>query len=105
MARSPITLSQFKTSLKDAEPPDGLGAPLLALWRDAKGDWDGAHKRVDHLSEENAMWVHAYLHRREGDLSNARYWYARAGRTPSALSLEAEWEEIAAALIEGRDCE
>ncbi len=88
------TLSSFRAS---AAPPDE--PPLRALWLDARGDWDGAHKCVDVLEDKDSMWVHAYLHRKEGDVSNARYWYARAGRPPQDGPLEDEWTEIAGALL------
>ncbi|PPD46619.1 MAG: hypothetical protein CTY15_00995 [Methylocystis sp.] len=84
--------------LASTSPP---GDPALrALWLDARGDWDGAHKCVDDASDPDGMWVHAYLHRKEGDRWNARYWYARAGRPPHEGILAQEWREIAAFLIE-----
>lgn len=78
-------------------PPDA--PPLRALWLDARGDWDDAHKCVDACADGDSMWVHAYLHRKEGDPSNARYWYGRAGRPPRETPLETEWSEIATALL------
>jgi hypothetical protein len=95
-----MTLSEFKASLEKGSPPGSLAPPLLALWRDAKGDWDRAHKCVDRLSDPQSVWVHAYLHRKEGDSSNARYWYSRANRTPATAPLEEEWAAIATALLE-----
>ncbi|MBI1980449.1 MAG: hypothetical protein HYS63_02570 [Methylocystis sp.] len=88
----------FLASLSADEPP-ALSPPLRALWFDAKGDWNAAHKCVDQLSDPDSMWVHAYLHRKEGDLSNAHYWYRRAQREPHRGPLEQEWREIAEALI------
>lgn len=79
------------------EPPDGLPAPLAALWWDAKGEWARAHSLVDELETGEAMAVHAYLHRKEGSAGNAEYWYERAGRKFYREALEAEWE----ALVEG----
>ena len=96
-----VTLEEFKASLDQAELPPGLAATLDALWQDGKGDWDAAHKIVQAEHGADAEWVHAYLHRKEGDLSNAGYWYRRCNRPVSALSLEAEWAEIAAALLAG----
>lgn len=93
-----MDIDVFSASLCADEPP-ALSPPLRALWFDAKGDWDAAHKCVDQLSDGDSMWVHAFLHRKEGDLSNARYWYARAGRAPHEGALEAEWREIAMALL------
>ena len=94
-----MTLAEFLASLEDPRPPASFGPPLLALWRDARGDWDGAHKCVDQLSDPESMRVHAYLHRKEGDSSNARYWYSRAGHAPSTASLEEEWTAIAQTLL------
>ncbi len=92
------TLADFRASLDapDRPPPE---APLRALGLDARGDWDGAHKCVDVRDDADSMWVHAYLHRKEGDLGNARSWYARAGRPPQTTPLEQEWAEIATALL------
>ena len=72
---------------------------LRALWYDAKGDWEKAHAIAQSVTGEDAAWVHGYLHRKEGDLSNSAYWYSRAGRNKSTLSLEAEWEEIVNTLL------
>ncbi|MFM6937266.1 MAG: hypothetical protein ACKOXH_06220 [Aquirufa sp.] len=76
-------------------PLEELKTPVLAsLWYDAQGDWDQAHAQVDHLSGRDAAWVHAYLHRKEGDLWNADYWYARAQKKRPSCTLEAEWESL-----------
>ncbi len=88
---------KFRETVKLQLPPDGLSAPLAALWWDAKGDWTQAHTLVDELETMDGMAVHAYLHRKEGSLSNADYWYARAGRKFHRPSLEDEWT----ALVEG----
>jgi len=96
-----MTFDEFKASLGGTKtPPAGLGGALEALWHDARGDWHAAHQRVQSESGEDAAWVHAYLHRKEGDLSNAHYWYRRAGKTPSRASLEEEWQAIAEALVD-----
>lgn len=96
-----MNLSAFKASLARDRPPQGLSEALEALWWDAKGDWDKAHTLAQEAGDAGA-WVHAYLHRKEGDLGNARYWYRQAGRKPvTKAPLEAEWEEIAQALLEG----
>ncbi len=92
------TLADFRASLTGSDPPTPA-APLRALWFDARGDWDVAHTCVDVRDDKDSMWVHAYLHRKEGDLSNARYWYARAGRPPRESPLDEEWAEIATALL------
>ena len=89
--------TEFRATLVGQTPPDHLPVTLRALWWDAKGDWARAHGLVDELETREAMAVHAYLHRREGALSNADYWYARAGRQFHRPTLEAEWQ----ALVEG----
>jgi hypothetical protein len=90
-----------KSSLSEPAPDGKLTPPLAALWWAAKGDWDAAHKIVQDESDANAAWVHAYLHRVEGDLSNAGYWYRQAGQPVAKDSLENEWERIVSALEEG----
>jgi len=82
----------FEEFLAAAAPPADASPALQALWHDAHGDWARAHACVQDAPEGEAAWVHAYLHRREGDLANARYWYARAGRPPpaGAVTLDAE---------------
>jgi hypothetical protein len=94
-----LSLSTFIASIAAGDPPRVDSAPLRALWLDARGDWDGAHKCVDVREDADSMWVHAYLHRKEGDLWNARHWYARAGRPPRDGSLEDEWTALATALL------
>jgi hypothetical protein len=96
-----VSMADFKASLAGARPDARLKPPLAALWWAAKGDWDAAHKIVQDESDANSAWVHAYLHRVEGDLSNAGYWYRRAGKATAKDSLEAEWERIVSALTEG----
>ena len=86
--------SEFRESTKQQIPPEGLTAPLAALWWDAKGEWTQAHGLVDELESKVGMAVHAYLHRKEGALSNAEYWYARAGREFHRPELEDEWEAL-----------
>jgi hypothetical protein len=88
------TLNEFKASLKAAEPNSSLTMQLKSLWYDAKGDWNLAHKHVDHLSNPESAWVHAYLHRKEGDTGNAEYWYRRAGKVRPVISLAQEWEAL-----------
>jgi hypothetical protein len=82
-----------------AAPPQGLAGPLLALWWDARGDWARAHEAAQAGGDAESAWVHAYLHRKEGDLPNAGYWYRRAGRPVATGPLEREWAAIAAALL------
>lgn len=94
-----MTPADFKNSTAGDAPPANLSAPLQALWWAAKGDWDKAHKIVMDQETADAAWVHAYLHRVEGDLPNARYWYAQARREVAGGALEAEWAAIATALL------
>ena len=89
--------------LSGNEPPAGLSVYQKALWYDAKGMWDEAHDGVATASGPMAAWMHAYLHRKEGDFGNARYWYARAGRSAATGSLEAEWRDLAAAAAAQKD--
>ena len=74
-----MTLQQFRETLTSPEPPPGLGAALAALWHDGRGDWGAAHGVAQDINTPEGAWIHAYLHRKEGDLSNARYWYRQAG--------------------------
>jgi hypothetical protein len=95
-----MDLPAFRASLADPAPPAGLVPALAALWWDARGDWQAAHEAVQaHEGTAQADRVHAYLHRKEGDLSNAGYWYRRAGAKPCTGALEAEWEAIAIQLL------
>jgi hypothetical protein len=91
-----MTLSEFRAAT--VEPAD-LSAPLRALWQDAAGYWDAAHRLVQDDDSADAAWVHAYLHRKEGDPGNAGYWYARAGRESATSPLGVEWENLAQALL------
>jgi hypothetical protein len=84
----------FKESLALESPDLQLSAILKSLWFDAKGDWKKAHDLVDGLPGSDEAWVHAYLHRKEGDIWNADYWYAKAKKTRPNISLEAEWESL-----------
>jgi len=92
-----MDFAAFKASGQLDTPPAGLSAPLEALWWDAKGNWSYAHGLVDELETPEAMAVHAYLHRKEGEQSNADYWYRLAGRTYHRRDLAEEW----AVLVEG----
>ena len=87
-----MTLSSFKDTLQKAHPPASWGAELKALWYVGKDQWQAAHDIVENLGHEGASWVHAHLHRIEGDEWNARYWYRRAGKPFPVISIEEEWE-------------
>src|SRR5687767_3409292 len=90
-----MTLEEFKSSLKNSDPPNELTSLLKALWYDGKNNWEMAHNLAQDIHSNDGSWVHAYLHRKEGDLGNASYWYSRAGRRMPEVSLEEEWEDIA----------
>src|SRR5947209_3816771 len=92
-------MSDFRASLSGTAPASDLEPPLAALWWAAKADWHRAHKIVMNEDTADAAWVHAYLHRVEGDLGNAGYWYRQAGQPVAKDSLEAEWERIVSALL------
>lgn len=92
--------AQFRQSIAGVSPPAGLGAPLAALWHEAKGDWHRAHGIAQSRKCRAAAAVHAYLHRREGDLANADYWYRRAGRERPRGALDREWESLVAELLD-----
>ena len=94
-----MDLLSFKESIAQPQPPAGLSAALQALWWDAKGDWNKAHERAQERDDAAGMRVHAYLHRKEGDHSNAGYWYRRSGTTPSVLTLDEEWDEMVRGLL------
>jgi len=99
MSRTPMTLREFRNTLASASAPAQLPATLVALWHDGKGNWDAAHKVAQEIDDADGAWIHAYLHRKEGDPGNAAYWYRRAAKPVSTLSLDAEWEEIAEELL------
>jgi hypothetical protein len=94
-----MTVDELKATLSDDAPPSGVPAAVVALWHDARGDWDRAHAVAQEIGDADGAWVHAYLHRKEGDLTNASYWYRRAGRGRSIASLDEEWDEIAGQLL------
>jgi hypothetical protein len=94
-----VTLDAFVVSTKRPGPPEGLSPGLSALWQDARGNWEAAHEAAQAQEGGEADWVHAYLHRKEGDTGNAAYWYRRAGKPFAKESLEDEWRSIAEALL------
>ncbi len=97
-----MDLSAFRASLAAPTPPPNLSFALKALWLDAEGDWDGAHRAAQADEGGDGDWVHAYLHRKEGDAGNAATWYRRAGKPVCRTSLDAEWAVIAEALLARR---
>ncbi len=94
-----MTLADFKRTLSGDAPPADIAPALRALWHDARGDWNRAHETAQSVEDESGAWVHAYLHRKEGDAANAAYWYRRARKTVATDPLAAEWERIASALL------
>jgi hypothetical protein len=94
-----MDIAEFRKSLAAAEPPQHLSLPLRALWWEAKGDWKKAHETAQADEGERGAWVHAYLHRVEGDLSNAGHWYRRAHKPEARTPLPEEWQQIVEALL------
>jgi hypothetical protein len=94
-----MTLAEFRATLSEAAPPAGLAPLLAALWHDAKGDWEAAHHVAQDIESAGGSWVHAYLHRKEGNTGNAAYWYRRAGKPVATGSLDDEWAQITSALL------
>ncbi len=95
-----MTIDEFRQSLTNAQAPANLSHVLQALWHEAKGEWARAHDILQHEESANGAWVHAYLHRVEGDEANAAYWYRRAGKPVTQESLADEWNTLVAALLE-----
>ena len=94
-----MTLDEFLATLSEQEPPAGVSLALQAMWYDAKQDWHQAHTCAQAQEDRTGSWVHAYLHRVEGDAANAAYWYRRAGRPVSTQSLSDEWQSIVKTLL------
>src|SRR3954462_342673 len=97
-----MSFAEFQATIAaGSSPPAELTLPLQALWHDARGDWTKAHECAQNDHGRDGSWVHAYLHRKEGDVGNAGYWYSRAGRQPpaSGTTAEAEWTDIVQALL------
>jgi hypothetical protein len=97
-----MTFAELSGSLAQPAPPAGLTPALVALWRDGKGHWKRAHDLIDELETPDAMAVHAYPHRKEGEQWNADYWYRKAGSQHRRPALEAEWEALVEALLTSR---
>lgn len=94
-----MSFEEFKSSLQQSSPPPSLSALEQALWFDGKGDWEAAHNLAQDVNTNDGSWVHAYLHRKEGDVGNASYWYHRAGKKMATASLDDEWASIVKALL------
>ena len=94
-----MTLDAFMDTLQLDSPPADLPPALVALWHDARGDWHRAHEVAQDVDDSSGSWVHAYLHRKEGDEGNAHYWYRRARVTPADGSLDDEWRAIVETLL------
>jgi hypothetical protein len=94
-----MNLEAFRESLVEVAPPEGLSQAVQALWWDARGDWERAHGCAQAQDDAAGAAVHAYLHRKEGDLSNARYWYERSGRPMPDGPLGTEWLELAEEML------
>lgn len=94
-----MTFEEFSQTLTASTPPPGLQPALVALWHDARGDWDAAHGVAQDMPDPDGAWVHAYLHRKEGDAGNAAYWYRRAGKPAATVPLRVEWEQIVRAFL------
>jgi hypothetical protein len=92
-------MTDFKASLSEAASAPEFNPPLAALWWAGKGNWDQAHRIVQDESDRDSAWVHAYLHRVEGDLGNAGYWYRQAGKPVATGPLQAEWERMVSELL------
>ena len=94
-----MNFAAFKQTIQLQKPP-ALNSPhLLAMWYDAREDWEAAHHIIQDLHDRNASLIHAYLHRKEGDTFNAGYWYSKAGSSMPDQSIEKEWETIVIQLL------
>ena len=93
-----MNFEEFSNSLSESSPPGKLSIYLKALWYDGKNNWEEAHNIIQDVEDKTAAWIHAYLHRKEGDSFNANYWYNRAGKKMPEYNLEQEWKEIVQAL-------
>ena len=94
-----MTLDEFKATLKEGAPPGGVSPALCALWQDARGNWSEAHAIAQEIHDNVGSLIHAYLHRKEGDLGNAGYWYRRAGKPAAQDALDDEWARIVSELL------
>ena len=98
-----MTVEEFRNSLARSSAPPGVSKALLAMWEDAKGNWNAAHAIAQEIDDSSGSWIHAYLHRKEGDLGNAAYWYRRANQPVARDTLEEEWQRIVSGLLSAGD--
>lgn len=89
-----MNFTEFSQSLSADTPPEGISVYLQSLWYDGKNDWEKAHNIIQDVNDKTAAWIHAYLHRKEGDIFNANYWYNRASRRMPGYNVAQEWKEI-----------
>jgi len=94
-----MKFEEFQKSVSNAAPPGNLSGYLQSLWYDASGDWNRSHDIIQNIEDKTAAWIHAYLHRKEGDIGNADYWYRRADKKRPDITLKEEWETIVKALL------
>ncbi|RNI31339.1 hypothetical protein [Rufibacter latericius] len=94
-----MDFAAFQKSISSQTPPPGASVYLQALWHDAHGNWEKGHELIQDVPDQNAAWIHAYFHRKEGDLWNADYWYKRAGKTRPSGTLQEEWEQLVKAFL------
>lgn len=94
-----MTIQDFKNSLQQSAAPKELDDVQQALWYDGKGNWDKAHAMIQDNNDSKSAWIHAYLHRKEGDTFNAQYWYTRAGKEMPQTTLQEEWENLVDVLV------
>ena len=95
-----MDIIELKETLVNNAPPANVSVYVKALWYDAKNNWNKAHELIQDVSDKNASWIHAYLHRKEGDTGNADYWYAKAGKKRPSAALHEEWEQIVTVLLQ-----
>jgi len=94
-----MKFEEFQKSLGASSPPGNLSGYLQSLWYDAKGDWNRSHEIIQDIEDKTAAWIHAYLHRKEGDIGNADYWYRRADKKRPGVTSDEEWEIIVKELL------
>ena len=94
-----MDFSAFNESIANNHFPSSLSVYLQALWFDAQGNWEEAHRLIQDVAGEKAAWIHAYLHRKEGDVWNADYWYSKAGKIHPSISLAKEWENLVSSFL------